>query len=99
MIMAKVITALVEYVTQPKGNMANGMQKSQRWRAMRSCVTRYHRRKNIKIDAISSGLSHWGLEGKNWLRSDEQKASNLGKKEGASLLISSDTISCFWYNG
>ena len=44
------------------------------------CVTRYHRRKIFK-DAISSGLSHWELEGKNWLRSDERKARNLGKKK------------------
>lgn len=31
--------------------------------------------------AISSGLSHWEQEGKNWQRSDERKASNLGKKK------------------
>jgi hypothetical protein len=36
--------------------------------------------KTIKMDAIPSGLSHWELEAKDLLRSDERKASNLGKR-------------------
>ena len=55
--------------------------------------------KDIKTNVILSELSHWEPEGKSWLRSDERKASDLGKKKGASLLTSPDTISCFWYNG